>query len=92
MRRKLRRAIFLAMGAFDKLPLPMSEVKQQEKLLDVTACMAALWDDDSRPSERWFRQLAADRQIPSVLVGRRRFYAAADVRRALDARFKIEAL
>ena len=45
-------------------PLPT-----QPKLVDANGLLEALFDEQSRPSLRWLRQMQAQRKIPYVKIG-----------------------
>jgi hypothetical protein len=52
--------------------------------------MAAIWPDpEERPSLRYFKELQAKGYIPFVRIGRLVFFDPAEVRRALDHKFRV---
>jgi hypothetical protein len=60
-------------------------------LVTARVCLEELFPDmRSRPSLRWFLGLKAAGVIPFRKIGRLVFYDVAEVRRALDRRFKVE--
>jgi hypothetical protein len=72
----------------------MPSVSYQEHVDLVTAqiCLEELFPDKrARPSLRWFHGLKAAGVIPFRKIGRLVFYDVAEVRMALDRRFKVEA-
>lgn len=55
--------------------------------------MAVLWPyERERPSKRWFKELQLNGQIPYRRIGRMIFFDPAEVRRALDRKFRVEAI
>lgn len=61
-------------------------------LVGEAALRASLWPDpESRPSRRWFLELKSQGHIPFHRIGRLIFFDPAEVRAALDARFRINA-
>jgi hypothetical protein len=72
----------------------MPTVRNQESVNLVTAqvCLEELFPDErGRPSLRWFLGLKAAGAVPFRKIGRLVFYDVAEVRRALDRKFKVEA-
>lgn len=43
---------------------------EKRKLVDAKGLLAALFDEGSRPSERWLRQMQAQRKISFRKIGR----------------------
>jgi hypothetical protein len=63
----------------------MAEVPLKSGLVDLAACMAAIWPDErSRPKVRWFLEQKKRGLIPYKKITRRVFYDSAEVRAALD--------
>ncbi len=60
-------------------PLPT-----QPKLVDANGLLEALFDEQSRPSLRWLRQMQAQRKIPYVKIGHLVRFDVEKVRAALD--------
>jgi hypothetical protein len=59
-------------------------------LFGIEGCMAVLWPNErERPSVRWFKELQLNGLIPHVRIGRLIFFDPAEVRRALDRKFRI---
>lgn len=54
------------------------------KLLDAHGLLEALFDEQSRPSLRWLRQMQAQRKIPYVKIGHLVRFDVEKVRAALD--------
>jgi hypothetical protein len=63
----------------------------QTKLVDGERLLAALFDEQSRPSEYWLADQRKARRIPFKQVGRLIFYDVEQVRLALDQRYTIQA-
>jgi hypothetical protein len=60
-------------------------------LVTARVCLEELFPDErARPSLRWFLGLKAAGFVPFRKIGRLVFYDVAEVRRALDRRFKVE--
>ncbi len=59
----------------------MSE--KQRKLVDAQGLLIALFDEDSRPSLRWVRQMQAQRRIPYLKIGHLVFFDIDEVRDSL---------
>ena len=63
-----------------------------KQLLDASACLAALFpDESSRPSLRTFRKWQANSYFPVHKIGRMTFFDPEQVRAAIERRFKIDA-
>ena len=60
-------------------PLPT-----QPKLVDANGLLEALFDEQSRPSLRWLRQMQAQRKIPYVKIGHFVRFDVEKVRAVLD--------
>ena len=60
-------------------PLPT-----QPKLVDANGLLEALFDEQSRPSLRWLRQMQAQRKIPYVKIGHLVRFDVEKVRAVLD--------
>jgi hypothetical protein len=58
----------------------------ETKLTDANGLLAALWDEQSRPSLRWLRQQQRNRTIPYLKIGRLTFFDPEEVRCALAKR------
>ena len=56
----------------------------QPKLVDANGLLEALFDEQSRPSLRWLRQMQAQRKIPYVKIGHLVRFDVEKVRAALD--------
>ena len=54
------------------------------KLVDAQGLLEALFDESSRPSLRWLRQMQAQRKIPFVKIGHLVRFDVEKVRKALD--------
>lgn len=68
----------------------MAETSQ---LLGAAECIAAVFpSEQSRPALRTFREWQARGYLPFHKIGARTFFDPHEVRRALDRRFKVEAL
>jgi hypothetical protein len=66
-------------------------LKECTDLVTAEVLLERLWPDSrGRPSLRWFLELKAIGAIPYRKIGRRVFYDVAEVRRALDRKFKVE--
>jgi len=57
---------------------------QQTKFVDAHGLLEALFDESSRPSLRWVRQMQAQRKIPYVKIGHLVRFDIEKVRQALD--------
>lgn len=62
-----------------------------EKLVDATTLRDTIWDESSSPSLRTIQQWTLLGVIPSVQVGRLRFYYVSEVREHLERRNKVRA-
>jgi hypothetical protein len=72
--------------------MPGSHTSEDVDLVPDYVCLERLFPHErGRPSIRWFRALKAAGALPFRRIGRRIFYDVAEVRRALDRRFKVEA-
>jgi hypothetical protein len=60
-------------------------------LVDAEACIGQVFDEDSRPSLRTFREWQAKGLIPFLKIGRLTFFDPAEVRAALNKRCRIQA-
>jgi hypothetical protein len=54
------------------------------KFLDARGLLEALFDESSRPSLRWLRQMQAQRKIPYIKLGRLVRFDVTQVRAALE--------
>lgn len=54
------------------------------KLVDARGLLEALFDEPSRPSLRWVREMQAQRRIPFLKLGHLVRFDVEQVRRALD--------
>lgn len=72
------------MNASLKTPLHLHPSGRAEKLVDAHGLLAALFDERSRPSLRWLRQMQAQRKIPYVKIGHLVRFDVEKVRAALD--------
>lgn len=57
---------------------------ERYKLVDAHGLLEALFDEQSRPSLRWVRQMQAQRKIPYIKLGRLVRFDIEDVREALS--------
>ena len=48
--------------------------------------------EETRPSLRWLREMQAKRLIPFRKIGRMTYFCPVEVRRALDAQFKVNCI
>ncbi|MCC5807419.1 MAG: hypothetical protein JJU00_13935 [Opitutales bacterium] len=62
---------------------PASPPAPASKLVDAQGLLNALFEEDSRPSLRWLRQMQAQRRIPYVKIGRLVRFDVDEVRAAL---------
>ena len=63
------------------------------KLVGAAETIAAVFGEEhSRPALRTFREWQARGYFPVHKIGKRTFFDPSEVRRALDRRFKIEAV
>ncbi len=60
--------------------------QDQRQLVDAKKLLEVLFEESSRPSLRWLRQLQARRAIPFVKQGRLVFFDVNQVRDALTSR------
>jgi hypothetical protein len=60
-------------------------------LLDAEACINQLFDGESKPSLRTFREWQARGLIPFLKIGRLTFFDPEEVRSALDKRCRVQA-
>ncbi|MDP0497955.1 MAG: hypothetical protein Q7Q73_17270 [Verrucomicrobiota bacterium JB024] len=61
------------------------------QLVDAKGLLNALFDENSRPSLRWLRQMTAQRKIPYYKVGHLVRFNVEDVREAIAASCQINA-
>ena len=61
------------------------------QLVNGRTLLEILFQKDSRPSPRWLMRMTKARAIPSIIIGRRRFYDPDKVRAALDRHYTIKA-
>ena len=59
--------------------------KNTPKLVNAERLLEALFDEDSRPSLRWLRQMQAQRVIPYYKLGHLVRFNIKEVREALEA-------
>ena len=60
-------------------------------LVDAESCIEQLFDGESRPSLRTFREWQARGLIPFLKIGRLTFFDVEEVRRALNKRCRVQA-
>jgi hypothetical protein len=71
----------------------MSSTTHSPRLLGIEACRIDVFPDPaSAPASRTFKKWMAARYFPVHKIGRRVFLDPEEVRRALDRRFKINAI
>lgn len=56
---------------------------EKTKLVDANGLLEALFDENSRPSLRWLRQMQASRKIPYIKIGHLVRFDVEKVRQAL---------
>ncbi len=61
------------------------------QLTDARGCIKAAFAEGSRPSLRSFLDWKAKGYVPYKKIGRRVYYDATEVRRALDRHFSVKA-
>lgn len=61
------------------------------KLVCAEELLELLWEEKSRPSLRWLRDLQEQRLIPSKRLGRRVFFDPEEVRAVIDRDHSIKA-
>lgn len=61
-----------------------TETPTQQKLVDANGLLEALFDESSRPSLRWLRQMQKQRKIPYVKLGHLVRFDIDAVRAALE--------
>lgn len=61
-----------------------TSINPRPKLVDAHGLLEALFDETSRPSLRWLRQMQAQRKIPYVKIGHLVRFDVANVRQALE--------
>lgn len=74
---------------------PQQKTNEQipNRLVGAEALLREVWrDKESRPSLRWLRGMQAKRLVPYRKMGRRVYFDPEEVRRAIDAQFKVESL
>ena len=67
------------------------ETRLNSGLLDAESCIEQLFDGESKPSLRTFREWQAKGLIPFLKIGRLTFFDAEEVRAALNKRCRIQA-
>lgn len=60
-------------------------VQESPKLVNADGLLEALFDEHSRPSLRWLRQMQSQRKIPYVKIGHLVRFDVQQVRDALEA-------
>lgn len=71
---------------------PWQRMNASTQLLGAAETIAAVFPGEkSRPALRTFREWQARGYLPVHKIGKRTFFDPAEVRRALDRRFRIEA-
>ena len=60
-------------------------IQETPKLVRAEKLLEALFDEDSRPSLRWLRQMQSQRKIPYVKIGHLVRFDVQQVRDALEA-------
>jgi hypothetical protein len=74
-------------------PIPFQHDSQSPTLVGAEALLRELFrDEQSRPTLRWLRGMQAKRLVPFRKIGRRIWFDVEEVRRSLDAQFKVESL
>ena len=66
-----------------------STTTDRYKLVDADGLLEALFDQQSRPSLRWVRQMQAQRKIPYIKLGRLVRFDVDDVREALSDTYTV---
>lgn len=66
-----------------------STTTDRYKLVDANGLLEALFDQQSRPSLRWVRQMQAQRKIPYIKLGRLVRFDVDDVREALSDTYTV---
>ena len=61
-----------------------SNITQSPQLVRAERLLELLFDDESRPSLRWLRQMQAQRKIPYVKIGHLVRFDVAQVRTSLE--------
>lgn len=61
-----------------------TETTNHPKLVDAKRLLEILFDEESRPSQRWLRGLTASRKIPYIKISRLVRFNVEDVRSALE--------
>jgi len=64
---------------------PSTMIEAPPRYVAAPKLLEMLFDDDCRPSLRWFREKQAARKIPFVKIGRLVFFDPPAVKAALDA-------
>jgi hypothetical protein len=71
--------------------MPPDHGESTGKLMGAQGCLAEIWPNpQERPSFRKFKELQLHGFIPFHRIGRRVFFDPAEVRRALDRKFRVE--
>jgi hypothetical protein len=65
--------------------------KPKSGLVDAEACIDQLFDGESKPSLRTFREWQARGWIPFLKIGRLTFFDPEEVRAALNKRCRVQA-
>lgn len=69
-----------------------SDATSPTGLVGAETCLRLVFPDEAtRPCIRYFRELQRKRLVPFKKIGRRTFFDAAEVRRALDRQFSVHA-
>jgi hypothetical protein len=71
----------------------LNKDSQSPALVGVETLLRELFpDEQSRPTPRWLRGMQAKRLVPFRKIGRRVWFDPEEVRRSLDAQFKVKSL
>ncbi len=62
-----------------------------EKLVSAKKLLELLWDEESRPSLRWLRELTKKRMVPYHKIGALVFFDPVAVRQAINSLWRIDA-
>jgi len=65
--------------------MEIEQKSNEHKLVNAERLLEALFDDESRPSLRWLRQMQAQRVIPYYKIGHLVRFNINDVREALES-------
>lgn len=73
-----------------KAPEQPAQTPEEDRLVDAEGLLDALFDEASRPSLRWIRDMQKRKAIPFYKIGRHVRFSIPEVREAIEEKFKVK--